>query len=187
MYCRVCREEDAEKKRMQLPEASVLMSAKENAVDGWHLIPWTWYCVSLGACGLGVVLMTLGRFGEGGKSEASEANLKDITAALADLIVDVENLEPRLEKMAPSEITAYIDDVMTEKLIAFADGRDSITSEHGLAVFAEVMTQFAAGERAINRAWSAAADGYLDEVVACISRGRQCLIEAQAELKSAKS
>ena len=175
-------EQEATEQRMKLPSAEDLQVGE----DGWHLIPWTWYSLSVAACGLGVALMTASRVGAGGKSDASEANLKDISRALADLIEDVEKLEPQLEQLAPSEITSYIDEVLTDNLIVFADGRDSITAEHGLAVFAEVMTQFAAGERAINRAWSSAADGYLDETIACVSRAKTCLHEAQIELKSAK-
>jgi hypothetical protein len=32
------------------------------------------------------------------------------------------------------------------------------------------MTEFAAGERAVNRSWSAAADGYVDEVAVCLEK-----------------
>ena len=67
----------------------------------------------------------------------------------------------------------------------FADGRDSITVEYGLSVFAEVMTQFAAGERAINRAWCAAADRYVDEAAACVERAVVFFHEAKRELDAA--
>ena len=50
----------------------------------------------------------------------------------------------------------------------FADARESMIPAFGLASYAEVMTRFAGGERLVNRAWSASADGYLDEVVACL-------------------
>ena len=48
------------------------------------------------------------------------------------------------------------------------------------------MSPFAAGERAINRAWSAAADGYIDEATVCLQRGFEMLTTANAELQNAK-
>ena len=79
-----------------------------------------------------------------------------------------------------------IDNVLADDLRTFADGRDSMTTEYNLIVFADVMSSFAAGERAINRAWSAAADGYVDEATDCLQRGHAMLSAARIELKQAK-
>jgi len=46
----------------------------------------------------------------------------------------------------------------------FVDARESIAHRYGLAAYGDVMTRFAAGERYLNRVWSASADGYIDEV-----------------------
>jgi hypothetical protein len=48
--------------------------------------------------------------------------------------------------------------------------------------YAELMDRFAAGERQINRAWSAAADGYLDEATRCLSNVPAMLAEAEQKL-----
>ena len=40
------------------------------------------------------------------------------------------------------------------------------------------MSKFAAGERYLNRVWSTAADGYIDEAHASLSRSRQQFDEA---------
>ena len=131
--------------------------------------------------------MTINRLTQGGQSEASKAGLQEITVALERLIVGVGELESKVETSPPSHITAYIDGSLADDFRIFADGRDAITAEYGLPVFAEVMTQFSAGERAINRAWSAAADGYIDEVATCVERGKQFLEVALVQLKSAQS
>jgi hypothetical protein len=55
---------------------------------------------------------------------------------------------------------------------AFAASRPTIISRMGMGGYAQVMDIFAASERAINRAWSAAADGHVEEA-------RQSLILAE--------
>jgi len=45
--------------------------------------------------------------------------------------------------------------------------------------YADVMSNFAAGERYINRVWSASTDGYVDEVRSYLERARAQFSEAQ--------
>ncbi len=42
----------------------------------------------------------------------------------------------------------------------------------GIQNYADVMSNFAAGERYINRVWSASTDGYVDEVRMYLERAR---------------
>jgi len=51
---------------------------------------------------------------------------------------------------------------------------------YGLQSYADLMSAFACGERYVNRAWSASADGYIDEV-------RASLDTALAQLTKAKN
>ena len=48
------------------------------------------------------------------------------------------------------------------------------------------MTEFAAAERYVNRSWSAAADGYVDEVAASLDKADQHLKNAQELLRAAE-
>lgn len=154
--------------------------------EGWHLIPWTWYLASVAVCVAGIVLLRMGKSTDGQKSEKTEANLMEIQDSLGRLIENAAQLRKETETLAPSQIIKRIDDEMADDFRLFEDGRNSITAEYGLDVFADVMTQFAAGERAINRAWSASADGYVDEAATCIERGQQMLEEAKSLLLAAK-
>ena len=47
----------------------------------------------------------------------------------------------------------------------------------GMQNYADVMSHFAAGERYINRVWSASTDGYVDEVRTYLERARDQFIE----------
>lgn len=184
-YVKALKQADVDEKKMrfELPDLSGL----EVPEDGWNLIQWPWYLISVGVAVAGVVLLYASKSSEGQKSEKTKANLEEIKSSLDRLIVNIGTFRKSMQKMPPSHMTKHIDDVLAEDFRIFADGRDSITAEHGLPVFAEVMSQFAAGERAVNRAWSAAADGYIDEAETCIERAEQMLRVAQTELVNASS
>ncbi|MGI9519377.1 MAG: PDZ domain-containing protein [Pirellulaceae bacterium] len=151
----------------------------------WKTINWLWYGLSAAVCIGGIFLIRSGKKASAGQSEKTEASLKQIKAHLGDLVNNTETLHQNLREYSPREILTYIDETLHDDFREFAEGRDSITAEHGLEVFADVMTNFAAGERAINRAWSAAADGYIEEVAVCVDRGLAMLKVAQKTLNAA--
>ncbi|MEE9465766.1 MAG: hypothetical protein V3W14_09380, partial [Candidatus Neomarinimicrobiota bacterium] len=57
-----------------------------------------------------------------------------------------------------------IDASFPDDLETFTSSREVISHLFGLQAYADVMSEFAAGERYLNRVWSASADGYVDEV-----------------------
>ena len=67
---------------------------------------------------------------------------------------------------------------MREDLANFAEARESIIHRYGSRSYAEIMSSFAAGERYINRVWSASTDGYVDEVGLYLGKAHQQFIEA---------
>ncbi len=148
----------------------------------WQTINWQWYGAAFAVCLVGVVLIRLHKRQSGGKTEATTASLSEIRQALGRLVGNLERLHQDIEQLAPSEITRFIDEELADDFRTFADGRESMIAEYGLQKFADVMSLFAAGERAVNRAWSAAADGYVDEAATCIERGSAMLRKAQEEL-----
>ena len=152
--------------------------------DGWNLINWTWYGVSVAVAVFGIVMIRLGVTESAKKSEKTEANLAEIRESLRRLVVNVQQLEKDSQSLPPSQILQRIDDDLAEDLRIFAEGRESITAEFGLAVFADVMSHFASGERAVNRAWSASADGYVNEAETCLGRAHQMLQNAEQELNA---
>ena len=56
----------------------------------------------------------------------------------------------------------------------------------GLQPYADIMSAFAAGERYINRVWSASTDGYVDEVKMYLTKAHDQFIEAQGKFDKAK-
>jgi hypothetical protein len=87
-----------------------------------------------------------------------------------------------------------IDRLLREDLNNFANARESMHHVFGLQNYADVMSAFAAGERYVNRVWSASTDGYVDEVRTYLKRATEQLREAydlfgnlQKEFQSALS
>lgn len=160
-------------------------TSEVTALNAWKTVDWTWYLVSAAICFVGVCFLRIGKRITASADEHSGTNVKQIKANLADAIKNTEDLDKAISKLSPRQILNFIEEKLLDDLRDFADGRDSITAEHGLEVFANVMTQFAAGERAINRAWSASADGYVQEAETCVQHGLTMLKSAQDLLNAA--
>ena len=161
------------------------VSAVTPPSDGWHLIPWVWYLISAAGCVVGIVLLFKSRKSDAEKSQKSKSSLAQIQTSFGRLISNINQLASETDTIPPSHIVKRIDEQLADDFRVIADGRDNITAEYGLDVFADVMTQFAAGERSINRAWSAAADGYMDEAETCIKRSRELISNARSVLQEA--
>ena len=108
------------------------------------------------------------------------------TGELQRIAATVEDLSRQTEHV-PRDVLRCIDEECAEPLADFADSRQAIVKRCGLTVYADVMTEFAAAERYINRAWSAAADGYVDEVAASLDRANLHLQEAKNQLSAAEA
>jgi hypothetical protein len=106
----------------------------------------------------------------------------DFPGTLARLRVELEALASDLSGVAMDEtapgLRARLDDLRIGLIEPVVDGRGQLIARHGIARFAEYFSPFSAGERNLNRCWSALTDGHA--VVA-----RDALTKAQAELDEA--
>ncbi len=127
-------------------------------------INWSWLVPALL---IGVTGLWLSR-----KVHREEAHAGDRLAGNIDLLSkSLDNILTRLEMINNNkdELPTYearfeIDRLFREDLNTFADARQSMVHVFGMQNYTDVMSNFAAGERYINRVWSASTDGYVDEV-----------------------
>jgi hypothetical protein len=149
----------------------------------WSVVPWVWYLSSLAIGIAGVVLLRTSQRTFVPKNEDQGGDLKILENSLNQLVERIERLHDEFSLLLPEQIYQYIDDHCVPSFGEFADARNALISHFGMSVFGEIMTEFASGERFINRAWSAAADGYLGESRDSISRALNFLTQARQILR----
>lgn len=142
--------------------------------SGWSTIPWMWYLASVIVGVAGVVLLRLSAAKDSQDDGMTESEYSTVQRSLEDVSAVVARLCSQAVS-DPRIIVDAIDDECVEPLAEFANARQALVKRFGMNVYADVMTEFASAERFLNRAWSAAADGYVDEVEDCLNRANSHL------------
>ncbi len=150
-------------------------------------VNWTTMGLLLGLGVVGVVIVQVEKRRAAQHSETIAENISVINASLKNVIENVVHLDEQKHEINTYDMCHRIDDLLIEDLNAFADARETIGHAYGLQAYADVMSHFAAGERYLNRVWSASADGYIDEVNAYITRAHLQFEEARTALEAAAS
>ncbi len=159
---------------------------KEFSISRWP----AWWMFVLGCAGLAMGAIAVRRetrraIAEAGAGQAARGGGPE--AALASLAAQVEALRRDLPSLpgARARQQAILDRVSHAQQTAIADfvaARPILLARLGMAGFARLMDAFAAAERQINRAWSAAADEVETEADASLARAADLLAEAQRRL-----
>ncbi|MEM8735261.1 MAG: hypothetical protein AAGG44_13605 [Planctomycetota bacterium] len=141
----------------------------ENEASPWQTIPWFLYGSAFVIGVIGVLILRADKASKSAEDSASETGLTAVKEHLANGAEAVARLHGNLSEMTCEDVLEYIDTECVPHFAEFAEGRSTIANRFGNMAYAEVMTEFASGERYVNRAWSAAADGYVDEVEASVA------------------
>ncbi len=104
------------------------------------------------------------------------AVLARICEAVADLRAELARRPDEPSRLA--HVLGVLGTLQRGDLPAFVATREDLVAAGGLAGYARVMDRFAGAERQLNRAWSAAADGVLDEARDSLDRAAVLLDEA---------
>jgi hypothetical protein len=107
-------------------------------------------------------------------------------ALLDDARQDIERLLAEIRTLPQdqqdAEIRLRIDAINSTRLAPFAAARTELIGRYGVAGHARLMDAFAAAERQLNRAWSAAADQVVPEAIASLEDARASLDATRARL-----
>lgn len=150
----------------------------EDSVDKWSTIPWLWYGVAMVVGVTGIALLKTARRQDHADDEKTEAEYSVVQDSLDKISETVNRLCDQTD-YRPSAVLRSIDDDCAEPFSDFADSRQALVKRFGMKVYADVMTEFASAERYVNRSWSAAADGYVDEVGSSLDRAKRHLQNAK--------
>ena len=150
-------------------------------------VNWILFAGMAGAAFIGLVLYKRQIGAMARSEEVLEVNRVELRESIANVVND-------LGEIMQGEITQgdvlrdRIDLKLREDLRRFADARESMVHLFGLQTYADIMSNFAAGERYINRVWSASADGYDEEANAYLKKAAGQFDEAKQQLlKAAES
>jgi hypothetical protein len=115
------------------------------------------------------------------------ANRNELSESLGNIIKGLDDIVSRKDKIGVQALHGEIDRLLRADLRRFADARESMIHLYGLQTYADIMSEFASGERYVNRVWSASADGYGDEASAYLDRARAQFEHAYGQLRAASS
>jgi len=149
-------------------------------------VRWGYFAGSLAVAAFGIVLVRIGRAQLGRAEGKLTANMQTIEASLSRIVENMRQLNAEKQSIDPYDMRHRIDELFADDLTSFVEARQSIAQVHGLNAYADVMSYFAAGERYLNRVWSASADGYIDEVNAYLDKAQEQFIESLDKIKNLK-
>jgi len=158
-----------------------ITSLDANLID-WHIFLPT---LVFGIIGVAIVKKAIIR--EAHSEGVLTTNLTNIETSISRIVENLAILNEEKNNIPAYEIRFEIDKKFREDLNIFAESRRSLGHRYGLQPYAEVMSSFAAGERYINRVWSASADSYVDEVMLYIEKASEQFIDAKDKLSALMS
>lgn len=164
-------------------------------VNRFHFFRWPhWWLFVLSCVGLigGALLVRHDRKAELARAstmvEGAPENPADARTVFARLSGRLNALADDMARAGTEEekldaIVRRIGFIQRDDVPAFVADRPALVGRMGLGGYAELMDHFAAMERQLNRAWSAAADGHLHEAEASLAAAQPMLLHTLAKLK----
>ncbi|MEQ8208005.1 MAG: hypothetical protein RIA65_17650 [Woeseia sp.] len=164
--------------------AGFLVSAFATAL---HVYETNWLvfvpAALLATCG--VIMIKRQSSNEARSEDVLTANRAELTSSLQNVVATLDELIGK-GQFASVELRDGIDDRVRLDLQRFADARESLVHLFGMQTYANIMSEFAAGERYVNRVWSASADGYDKEASDYLQRAIEQFRDANEQLQQAQ-
>jgi hypothetical protein len=149
-------------------------------------VQWPWMIAVLIIGSVGLFLYRRVMHGETRSSQLLAGNIELLATCLRRISKNLNELHLSAESLPTYEARFEIDRLFREDLDTFAEARESMVHVFGIQNYADVMSNFAAGERYINRVWSASTDGYVDEVILYLGRAREQFEEAERHFREVR-
>lgn len=147
-------------------------------------VNWSIFVVAALAAVAGLALIKRATAAHARSDSVLELNRGELRDSIANVVRDLgEIVEDKGSRGAA--LRDAIDLRLRNDLRRFAAARESMVHLFGLQTYADIMSSFAAGERYINRVWSASADGYDEEAETYLARAAEQFTDAQEQLFAA--
>jgi hypothetical protein len=143
-----------------------------------EFVNWNWMVPVLLVGVVGLWLFRKAHHSETSASHRLSGNMETLGRSLESILRNLEELCTRKAELPVYEARFEIDRLFREDLNDFVEARETMIHVFGMQKYADVMSAFAAGERYINRVWSASTDGYEEEVHQYLEKARNQFVEA---------
>ncbi|NVJ50144.1 MAG: hypothetical protein HWE13_06055 [Gammaproteobacteria bacterium] len=131
---------------------------------------WYWFIPTIVLGFIGAIMLKRVEHVTAKHHAHQSGSIDTLKRCLQNIVDNLNDMNAKKDQLPTYEARFEIDRVFREDLAQFADARESMRHVFGLKEYADIMSAFAAGERYINRVWSASTDGYIDEVKQYIER-----------------
>ena len=163
--------------------AGFLVGAYSTALDV-ESVNWALFVLALLAAVAGIFMVKRAESAHAQSETVLETNRNELRQSLDNVVRDLQEMTVT-SKPQGEALRAVIDDRLRDDLRRFADARESMVHLFGLQAYADIMSSFAAGERYINRVWSASVDGYDTEAEINLEKAARQFVDAQSQLARA--
>ncbi|HEC04470.1 MAG TPA: hypothetical protein ENI81_13125 [Phycisphaerales bacterium] len=157
------------------------------AVVDKEQIRWDYFALALIAGAAGVALVRTSGKMENRHEGKLASNMQAVETSLDRIVKNMTGLNAEKASINTYDVRHRIDELFTDDLNTFVEARESIAHAHSLNAYADVMSSFAAGERYLNRVWSASTDGYVDEVNTYLDRAQGQFAESHQKVCQLKA
>jgi hypothetical protein len=133
----------------------------------------------------GVLILKRQARGDARSAAVLSANRAELTESLQNIVASLDDIIGAGASIPVAELRHHIDDRLRDDLRRFVEARESLVHLFSLQTYADIMSEFAAGERYVNRVWSASTDGYEGEARSYLEKAVTQFREAGRQLDSA--
>ena len=163
--------------------AGFLFGAYATALDV-DTVDWTIFAIAAAGAIAGVIIAKRADSALARSETVLENNRNELNESIGNIVRDLGELTDG-EGARGSALRSLIDNKLRPDLRRFAEARESMVHLYGLQTYADIMSEFAAGERYINRVWTSSADGYDAEAAKYLLRAVEQFTDAQKQLAAA--
>lgn len=166
--------------------AGFLVGAYSTALD-IDSTNWSYFVPAAIMAIVGVILIKRAASGQATSEKVLAANRTELTESLSNIVSNLDHMIDAGASVSTDKLRDEVDTRLRDDLRRFADARESMIHLFSLQTYADIMSNFATGERYVNRVWSASADGYDNEARTYLRKARTQFVEASQQLAAVAS
>jgi len=151
-----------------------------------HNVDWALFGAAATAAIVGVIIAKRATRAQATSGTVLESNRKELNESIGNIVRDLSDMIDGTAAKG-DELRNWIDEQLRPDLRRFVDARQSMVHLYSLQTYADIMSEFAAGERYINRVWTSSADGYDAEAATYLEKAAEQFADAQRQLGEASA